>query len=110
MYDLIVFGASGFTGKYVVETIVKTLKSNKGEKFTYAVSGRSNGKLDAILKEVSDSTGVCDGILYNILHFHCMTMTSKLKKFQCLFVKLTSSFIYSLQAKTLAQSQRFWLT
>lgn len=58
MYDLIVFGASGFTGKYVVETIVNTLKAGTGGKFTYAVSGRSERKLDIILKEVSDSTGM----------------------------------------------------
>lgn len=58
MYDLIVFGASGFTGKYVVETIVNTLKAGTGGKFTYAVSGRSERKLDIILKEVSDATGM----------------------------------------------------
>ncbi|CAL8135489.1 unnamed protein product [Orchesella dallaii] len=57
MHDLIIFGATGFTGKYVVETAVKTLKSGKGDKFTYAVAGRSKGKIDSILKEVSDSTG-----------------------------------------------------
>ena len=54
-YDLIIFGATGFTGKYVLETVVKTLKA--GESFTYAVAGRSKGKLDSILKEISESTG-----------------------------------------------------
>ncbi len=56
-YDLIVFGATGFTGKYVVETIVKTLKDSQDEKFTYAVASRSKGKMDDILREVSDATG-----------------------------------------------------
>jgi short subunit dehydrogenase-like uncharacterized protein len=56
-FDLIVFGASGFTGKYVVETIVKTIKSTPGEKFTWAVSGRSASKLQNILDEVTQKTG-----------------------------------------------------
>lgn len=55
--DLVVFGASGFTGKYVLETIVNFLKSGK-EQFSYAVAGRSKSKLDSILKEISESTGI----------------------------------------------------
>jgi len=53
-FDLVVFGATGFTGKYVVETIVKTLKYDPS--FTYAVAGRTTSKLDAVLQEVADRT------------------------------------------------------
>ena len=57
-YGLVVFGASGFTGKFVVEEIVKTLKNlSPEEKFTWAVAGRSAKKLDEILDEVSKFTG-----------------------------------------------------
>ncbi|OXA64880.1 saccharopine dehydrogenase-like oxidoreductase [Folsomia candida] len=57
-FDLIVFGATGFTGKYVAETIVKTLKSTPpGESFTWAVAGRSTSKLATILDEISGRTG-----------------------------------------------------
>ena len=57
-HSLVVFGASGFTGKFVVEEIVKTLKAtNSNEKFTWAVAGRSEKKLDEVLAEVSQFTG-----------------------------------------------------
>lgn len=56
-HDLVIFGATGFTGKYVVETVVNTLKAGKGPKFSYAVAARSKSKIDNILKEVSDATG-----------------------------------------------------
>lgn len=56
-FDLIVFGATGFTGKYVAENIVKTLNSTPGESFTWAVAGRSTSKLAEILKEISGRTG-----------------------------------------------------
>jgi len=56
-YNLIVFGASGFTGKYVVEEIAKLLKDKKIGDFTWAVAGRSEEKLKDVLKEVSDFTG-----------------------------------------------------
>ena len=39
----------------MLETVVNTLKA--GESFTYAVAGRSKGKLDSILKGISESTG-----------------------------------------------------
>lgn len=57
-FDLIIFGATGFTGKYVVQTVANTLKvASSYEKFSWAVSGRSASKLDEILKEASKSTG-----------------------------------------------------
>jgi len=57
-YDIIVFGATGFTGKYVVETIALMLKKlPTSEKFSWAVSGRSEAKLQEVLKEMSESSG-----------------------------------------------------
>jgi short subunit dehydrogenase-like uncharacterized protein len=56
-YDIIVFGASGYTGKFCVEEIVKRKKMNPADKFTWAISGRSESKLDEILAEVSNATG-----------------------------------------------------
>jgi short subunit dehydrogenase-like uncharacterized protein len=56
-YDLVVFGATGFTGKYVVEDIAKFLRDKKTEPFTWAVGGRSLEKLNQILQEATDATG-----------------------------------------------------
>ena len=56
-YDIIIFGATGFTGKHVLEEIVNTNNSGFSESFSWAVSGRSSEKLDQILKEMSEITG-----------------------------------------------------
>ncbi|XP_055952596.1 saccharopine dehydrogenase-like oxidoreductase [Argiope bruennichi] len=48
-YDVVVFGASGVTGKYVVEE----LAVNHGD-IKWAVAGRNPAKLKTILKEVGD--------------------------------------------------------
>ena len=56
-YNLVVFGATGFTGKFVVEDIAKLLRDKKTEGFTWAVAGRSVSKLGQVLKEASDATG-----------------------------------------------------
>jgi short subunit dehydrogenase-like uncharacterized protein len=52
--DIIIFGATGFTGKVVVYEIVKLAKE-KG--VSWGVSGRSRNKLDDLLKEVGEKTG-----------------------------------------------------
>ncbi|CAG7835297.1 unnamed protein product [Allacma fusca] len=58
-YDIIIFGASGYTGAYVVEEAVNCLKSGKNiPKFTWAVAGRSGKKLQETLDQVSKLTGV----------------------------------------------------
>jgi short subunit dehydrogenase-like uncharacterized protein len=52
--DIIIFGATGFTGKVVVYEIVKLAKE-KG--VSWGVSGRSRNKLDEVLKEVGEKIG-----------------------------------------------------
>ncbi|MCJ1337410.1 hypothetical protein MMC09_002692 [Bachmanniomyces sp. S44760] len=47
-YDLIVFGATGYTGKYCIEHIVTHLPTN----LKWAVSGRSASKLSSLVEEV----------------------------------------------------------
>lgn len=49
--DIIIFGATGFTGKYTVFEGVKILS-----KFTWGVAGRSEEKLQAVLKEMGDKS------------------------------------------------------
>jgi short subunit dehydrogenase-like uncharacterized protein len=52
--DVIIFGATGFTGKVAVYEIVKLAKEKN---ITWGVSGRSRNKLDNLLKEVAEKTG-----------------------------------------------------
>lgn len=53
--DLVIFGATGFTGKQAVIHMVKFAK--KYEIGSWGVAGRSESKLDALIKEVSTKTG-----------------------------------------------------
>ena len=50
-YDIIVFGASGFTGKLVCEYF---FKSNDAKNITWAIAGRNEYKL----KEISEKYNV----------------------------------------------------
>lgn len=50
--DVVIFGASGFTGKYTVYQSVKILNGLK-----WGVAGRSKGKLEDMLKEMGNKAG-----------------------------------------------------
>ena len=55
-FDIVVFGASGFTGQYVVEYLARVFEEEGGLK--WAVAGRSKQKLAAVLEEASKQTGM----------------------------------------------------
>ena len=54
-YDLVVFGATGFTGQYVVEEIARSIDEEGS--LTWAIAGRSMQKLQGVLKQASKTTG-----------------------------------------------------
>lgn len=45
--DIIIFGATGFTGKHAILEGIKIL-----EKYSWGIAGRSTEKLEAVLKEI----------------------------------------------------------
>ena len=47
---LVIFGATGFTGKRAVEETIKIFKEKGG--FTWGVAGRSKKKLEKVLEEI----------------------------------------------------------
>ncbi len=53
-YDIIVWGASGFTGRLVSEYLFNKYGSNNNLK--WAIAGRNSLKLDSIRKEILDNT------------------------------------------------------
>lgn len=57
--DLIIFGATGFTGKYLVEECTN-LRSTQ---FTWAIAGRNGEKMREVLEKISLKTGT----LYTLL-------------------------------------------
>lgn len=48
--DILVFGASGFTGKFVVAELVKLQRSKSTPSFTFGIAGRSLSKLHCNIK------------------------------------------------------------
>jgi len=53
-YDLVIYGASGFTGQYVVEFVYRAAKEHG---VTWAVAGRNESKLLQVLKNASETVG-----------------------------------------------------
>ncbi|KAJ0178009.1 hypothetical protein K1T71_006882 [Dendrolimus kikuchii] len=53
--DIVIFGATGFTGKAAVIELVKLIKKYPG--MTWGVAGRSEKKLQDMMAEVSNKTG-----------------------------------------------------
>ncbi|KAF4525619.1 hypothetical protein B566_EDAN001218 [Ephemera danica] len=53
--DIIIFGATGYTGKVAVEELVALIKA-KG-KMTWGIAGRNKSKLEEVLADVSKKTG-----------------------------------------------------
>lgn len=53
--DIVVFGASGFTGKYAVHEVLKLSKDKGG--LSWGVAGRNEKKLQDVLREVSEKSG-----------------------------------------------------
>lgn len=54
--DIVLFGASGFTGRYVVPELYNLTKSN-GRSLTWGVAGRSEQKLRQVLTDFGKSIG-----------------------------------------------------
>ena len=55
-YDVVIYGASGYTGQYVVEFLIKSLKKAENSDLTWAVAGRNEAKLLQVLKNASETT------------------------------------------------------
>lgn len=54
-FDIVIFGASGFTGKRVVNELARIGKNYPD--LTWAVAGRSRRKLEGVLQDVSEKSG-----------------------------------------------------
>jgi len=57
-FDIVIFGATGFTGQFVVEELAKVLVAENAPPLSWAVAGRNEGKLKQVLETASAVTGV----------------------------------------------------
>lgn len=61
-YELVVFGASGFTGQFVVEEVARAAASGELRgALRWAVAGRSRQKLQAVLERAAEKLGTDRG-------------------------------------------------
>uniref|UniRef100_A0A4W4FWA2 Saccharopine dehydrogenase-like oxidoreductase n=1 Tax=Electrophorus electricus TaxID=8005 RepID=A0A4W4FWA2_ELEEL len=56
-YHIIIFGASGFTGQFVVEEVARTSAEGPRGAVRWALAGRSRAKLDKVLEQASEALG-----------------------------------------------------
>uniref|UniRef100_A0A667ZPT7 Saccharopine dehydrogenase-like oxidoreductase n=1 Tax=Myripristis murdjan TaxID=586833 RepID=A0A667ZPT7_9TELE len=56
-YHIVVFGASGFTGQFVVEEVARTACEGPNGNLHWAVAGRSKQKLDKVLEQAAAALG-----------------------------------------------------
>ena len=53
-FDLIVFGATGFTGQFVVEEVAQTVAQDENKHIKWAIAGRNREKLVKVLESASN--------------------------------------------------------
>jgi len=58
-YHIIVFGATGFTGQFVVEEVARTCTEGPGGSLQWAVAGRKRDRLEKTLIQAADALCTC---------------------------------------------------
>lgn len=94
-YDVIVWGASGFTGKLVVEYLLR----RPGNDIVWAVAGRSRQKLEQVLSELSAGDKAPDILIADSLDGESMATLTKATK-----VVLTTVGPYALYGDMLVDA------
>ncbi|KAF0043344.1 hypothetical protein F2P81_004681 [Scophthalmus maximus] len=56
-YHLVIFGASGFTGQFVVEEVARTVSEGPKGNLKWAVAGRSKQKLEKVVEQAAGVLG-----------------------------------------------------
>ncbi|KAL0169807.1 hypothetical protein M9458_034403, partial [Cirrhinus mrigala] len=52
-YHIIIFGASGFTGQFVVEEVARTASEGPKGSLKWAVAGRNRTKLEKVVEQAA---------------------------------------------------------
>lgn len=56
-FHIVIFGASGFTGQYVVEEVARMVCEGPGGTLRWAVAGRSKSKVEKVLEQAAEALG-----------------------------------------------------
>lgn len=62
-FDVLLWGATGFTGELVCEYVAQTYLSDTSSKVKFAIGGRSKDKLEQLRARVAESSGAAFKVL-----------------------------------------------
>jgi short subunit dehydrogenase-like uncharacterized protein len=57
-FDIIIFGATGYTGKFAVEDLARSISNGITSNISWAVAARNKNKTVKALKEIQEVTGI----------------------------------------------------
>lgn len=57
-YHIVIFGATGFTGQFVVEEVARTVAEGPKGNLKWAIAGRSMQKLEKVLEQAAGVLGM----------------------------------------------------
>lgn len=69
-YHLVIFGASGFTGQFVVEEVARTVSEGPKGTLKWAIAGRSKQKLEKVLEQAAGVLSMCINCCFLLLEMH----------------------------------------
>lgn len=58
-YHIVIFGASGFTGQFVVEEVARCAAESPGGSLKWALAGRSRERLEGVLNQAAARLCMC---------------------------------------------------
>ena len=64
-YHVIIFGASGFTGQFVVEELARCTAEGPSGHLTWALAGRSRPRLEKVLNQAAETLSMKQLIITN---------------------------------------------
>lgn len=79
-YHLVIFGASGFTGQFVVEEVARTVSEGPNGTLKWAIAGRSKQKLEKVLEQAAAVLGM------NMNYFYSKCIAKSIIYRRCLCV------------------------
>lgn len=76
-YHLVIFGASGFTGQFVVEEVARTVSEGPNGTLKWAIAGRSKQKLEKVLEQAAGvlSMNMNWFFLFVCFYWNCIAMS-----------------------------------
>lgn len=74
-YHLVIFGASGFTGQFVVEEVARTVSEGPNGTLKWAIAGRSKQKLEKVLEQAAGVLSMNMNCCLFVFYWNCIAMS-----------------------------------